>query len=250
MPIVEQLHLEERLLRSSPDASWLVLNAQGATEPMVILGLGNKPHELLNVSAVKEDGVRVVRRFTGGGTVLVDQGTFFTSIIGGDSLVAADGVNPYPRDIMKWTEPLFRSALVRHMRDGSFRLEDTDYVVQNAGDVHARKVGGNAQRISRRRWAHQTSWLWDYSDAKVAKYLAQPKGQPEYRKSRDHKSFMTRLNDVVVQDCTIDSLFDEVVDVFRTMGCAIQETDVSSVMDELGPCNTPAITRVLTQEEL
>ncbi len=40
-----------------------------------------RPHELLHVSAARAAGVQVLRRFTGGGTVVVDSDTLFTTLI-------------------------------------------------------------------------------------------------------------------------------------------------------------------------
>ena len=43
-----------------------------------------------------------------------------------------------------------------------------------------RKFGGNAQSITKNRWVHHTSFLWDY-DVKNMDYLKIPKRAPEYR---------------------------------------------------------------------
>jgi lipoate-protein ligase A len=50
----------------------------------------------------------------------------------------------------------------------------SDYVF---GD---RKFGGNAQSITRNRWIHHTSFLWDYEVRNMA-YLKRPARAPEYR---------------------------------------------------------------------
>jgi lipoate-protein ligase A len=42
-----------------------------------------------------------------------------------------------------------------------------------------RKFGGNAQSITKNRWVHHTSFLWDY-DVKNMDYLKIPKRAPEY----------------------------------------------------------------------
>lgn len=49
-----------------------------------------------------------------------------------------------------------------------------DYVFGN------RKFGGNAQSITKNRWIHHTSFLWDYEVRNMA-YLKLPKRAPEYR---------------------------------------------------------------------
>lgn len=58
------------------------------------------------------------------------------------------------------------------------------------------KFGGNAQAISRGRWLHHTSFLWDYSPERM-NLLLNPQKAPEYRFGREHKDFLVRLRDVV-----------------------------------------------------
>lgn len=43
-----------------------------------------------------------------------------------------------------------------------------------------RKFGGNAQAITKNRWLHHTSLLWDFADARMA-LLKHPSKVPEYR---------------------------------------------------------------------
>jgi len=45
-----------------------------------------------------------------------------------------------------------------------FSLRDHDYVIDD------RKIGGNAQTITKERFVHHTSFLWNY-DAKKMGYL-------------------------------------------------------------------------------
>ena len=42
------------------------------------------------------------------------------------------------------------------------------------------KFGGSAQSITKDRWLHHTSFLWDYHMPRMA-YLKIPKRAPEYR---------------------------------------------------------------------
>jgi hypothetical protein len=43
-----------------------------------------------------------------------------------------------------------------------------------------RKFGGNAQAITKKRWLHHTSLLWDFKPENMA-LLKHPKRAPEYR---------------------------------------------------------------------
>jgi lipoate-protein ligase A len=70
----------------------------------------------------------------------------------------------------------------------SFALRENDYVL---GD---RKMGGNAQSISKDGWLHHTSFLWDYVDEHM-EYLTMPSKRPDYRKDRKHTDFLVKLKD-------------------------------------------------------
>ncbi len=45
------------------------------------MGFSAKPAELLELEKVRQDGIPVLRRYTGGGTVIVDHNTFFASFV-------------------------------------------------------------------------------------------------------------------------------------------------------------------------
>ncbi|KAL7558928.1 hypothetical protein ACA910_015504 [Epithemia clementina (nom. ined.)] len=89
----------------------------------IVLGLGGKPHELLNTQLVQQDGCMCIKRFTGGGTVVLDADSIWTTLIfrpkeqkQEDSSVSEQQSLPelFPRPIMEWTsqilfDPLFES---------------------------------------------------------------------------------------------------------------------------------------------
>ena len=55
------------------------------------------------------DQIPVIKRFTGGGTVIVDDGTVFISFICNKN--AIPGLQPYPHPIMSWTGQLYSEVL-------------------------------------------------------------------------------------------------------------------------------------------
>lgn len=72
------------------------------------LFLCRKPSELLEIGSVLRDQVPVIKRFTGGGTVVVDKGTVFVTLICNKDDVP--GVRPYPRSIMSWSGLLYNQV--------------------------------------------------------------------------------------------------------------------------------------------
>jgi lipoate-protein ligase A len=187
LPIFERLCVEEALFYKT-DSNWFV-HSEGppASAPCIVLGISGKPERLCDLILVARDSIPLVRRFSGGGTVIVDENTIFASLImNRDDL---PDVNPYPREIMDWSTSIYGPALQRIASAGTIQLglRENDYVF---GDM---KFGGNAQAISRGRWLHHTSFLWSYQQ-EVMQYLQMPEKRPEYRGSRGHSSFLTPLS--------------------------------------------------------
>ena len=160
--------------------------------------------------------IRLIRRFTGGGTVVVDKDTVFVTFVCNREDVPSQP--QYPRDVMRWSELFYKpvfDSLLRNPEHG-FSLQDHDYCIGE------QKVGGNAQSMTRNRWVHHTSFLWDYNPARMD-VLSLPKKQPAYREGRDHDSFLTTLSSHV-QDTPngVEDFFDAVEEQLR-QGFAVEE---------------------------
>lgn len=241
---IERLCLEEALLRHDPfHRNWAIVGIHDPTYQqflslntqkdlkyydncIIVMGIGGKPDELLNLEKVREDNVLVVKRFSGGGTVVLDHHSLWTSFIG--RTADFPHVEPFPRSIMSWSassifEKVFdrmkteslsssqtlktlmidtkscgladqtrKSMLVNSkvskdlMDVPNFQLKENDYVLGE------KKIGGNAQSIVKGGWLHHTSFLWDYDQDHMA-YLSLPKKQPEYRNNRNHDEFLAKL---------------------------------------------------------
>ena len=248
---IERLCLEEVLLRHDPqERCWAIMGTHEPTSHrilrnlptlpyiqesedvnkacIIVMGIGGKPDELLNVDLVKEDGVQVIKRFSGGGTVVLDHASLWTTFIGRNDQLPH--VEAFPRPIMKWSAdavfgPTFasltkqalnnkttstaRSTLVMDTKSCSAtenigkvltlpgeEQEITDIpefaLVETDYVLGERKIGGNAQSIVKGGWLHHTSFLWDYEDDHM-EYLSLPSKRPEYRGDRSHEDFLVKL---------------------------------------------------------
>lgn len=182
--ILRQLRLEEKLLRSPGAGNWCLLN-DGTPERSVVLGISGKPHQLVDVRRALDDGLRVIKRFSGGGTVIVDRDTQFVTLV--MNAAAVPDLALFPRQIMDWTGSLYGGRPHGVFADvPGWQLRENDYVIGE------RKVGGNAQSISKDRWLHHTSFLWDFRE-ETMKYLTNPAKQPRYRANRSHSDFLAPL---------------------------------------------------------
>ncbi|CAN8273115.1 unnamed protein product [Cochlearia groenlandica] len=228
-PILQQLLLEEKLLRSSSD-NWCIIN-DGTNSPNIVMGMSGKPCELVEIEPVVRDRIPVIKRFSGGGTVIVDKDTIFVSLICNREDVP--NVQSYPRSVMAWSGFLYSDVFAGIK---GFDLRENDYVF---GD---RKFGGNAQSIIRNRWIHHTSFLWDYNEDNMA-YLKLPSRVPQYRLERDHTDFVCRMKDYIERSVFIEKTINAVGTRFT-----LKELNLEDIDDY----DTEYLesTRLLTRDEL
>ena len=174
--ILQQLQIEEALLRAD-ERNWCIINV--GSPDSIVMGISGKTHELINLEKWSHSSIPIIKRFSGGGTIIADKNTIFITFINN---VKDFGIPSYPRSIMEWSAKFYRPII------SDFQLHEQDYTIKN------KKFGGNAQAITKNRWLHHSSLLWDYDIDKM-EYLLQPEKQPKYRKKRPHSEFLCRLCD-------------------------------------------------------
>jgi lipoate-protein ligase A len=259
LSMLERLSLEEALLRHD-DRNWVIVGTHqpwnhkyltkaslpsyisselgSSQEPipnqecMIVMGIGGKASKMLNVPKVKEDNVLVTKRFSGGGTVVLDMNSVWTTVIGRNPDFIPIGVDPYPRSIMDWTAdsmfgPAFtklesgkkngrQKTLALHPKSGavtensgqvmivpsntapsvSSALQSPEFRLRENDYVFGElKMAGNAQSIVKGGWLHHTSFLWDYDPSNM-EYLALPEKRPSYRGDRSHSDFLVNLRSI------------------------------------------------------
>lgn len=177
-PIYDQLLLEEALLRNSMD-NWLILN-EGSC-PSIVMGISGKTESLVNTAVAKRLNLPLIKRYSGGGTVVVDPNTIFFSFIGNKK---DTDIPLFPKPLMQWIEKIIASAFYPL----PFVLQENDFALD------MRKIGGNAQYLKKDRFVHHTTFLWDYNPAYM-EALKIPDKMPAYRKKRSHIEFITKLSD-------------------------------------------------------
>ena len=132
LSVLERLVMEECLLRHN-ESNWLIVGAHsahphrfiqtstpdymiGSENPnsAIVLGIGGKPNALLNKELVRKEGCLAIKRFSGGGTVVLDHNSIWTTIIGRKSSIPIDA---FPNAIMEWSaEELFGPTFYRLRR--------------------------------------------------------------------------------------------------------------------------------------
>jgi lipoate---protein ligase len=176
-PIYTQLQIEEALLRQNKE-NWCVINE--GTPPSIVMGISGKKEELICADKMAKAPLPLIKRFSGGGTVVVDETTLFVTFICQKEL---HDFALFPEPIMRWSEGLYKEVFDHPL----FRLRENDYVIGE------KKCGGNAQYIKKERWLHHTSFLWDYQSSNMD-YLLMPRKTPTYREGRTHTDFLCKLS--------------------------------------------------------
>lgn len=176
IPIFEQLQYEEFLLRDCSQNFCLI---NYGSPPAIVMGISGKLDELVHSEQAQSLNIPIIKRFSGGGTVVVDENTLFVTFIFNQQDVDVPG---FPEPIYKFTESIYQNVF----NTLPFELKQNDYVLSD------RKIGGNAQYIKKDRWLHHTSFLWDFKPEYMA-LLKHPPKTPLYRQNRSHEEFIVTL---------------------------------------------------------
>ena len=206
--ILKQLQIEEMLLRTTKD-NWCILNV--GSSPAIVLGISGKVDEMVDLEKHKKTPIPLIKRYSGGGTVVVDNDTIFASFIFQKNV---HSFPLFPENILGWSASFYERAL--NITD--FQLKENDYVIGN------KKCGGNAQYIQKNRFVHHTTFLWDFKPA-LMNLLAHPKRTPSYRKERSHKEFLCSLNTYFLSKSTfLNCIKTELINTF-----SVKEVSASSL---------------------
>lgn len=192
------MHLYDRTLRApagnlAADESLLIgCEANGGAAlrfwesptHFVVVGYGNEVAKEVDLSACASDSVPVLRRCSGGGTVLQGPGSLNYAVVlpiaSDPALATVSGAN---RFILQRTA----SALAALLGGPVERCGDTDLVWRG------RKFSGNAQRRKRTHLLFHGTLLLGLDLSLVGKYLLPPSREPDYRQGRRHDDFIANL---------------------------------------------------------
>ncbi len=187
-PPALNLAIEESILHrlqagESPSA-WRFWSLE---RPAVVIGTGGRADREVDLPACRRDGVPVLRRCSGGGTVLQGPGVFnYAALLRFDEHPGAQG------GIHAAYQYVFSRVLGALGDLGvSASFEGTSDLA-----VAGNKISGNSQsRKSRACLVHGTILMHADTGA-MARYLPHPPTEPGYRNGRGHADFLTTLADL------------------------------------------------------
>jgi len=149
----------------------------------VVLGASRRIAADVWAENCREDGAPIVRRASGGGTVVIGPGALNVTLVlpfsAHPALASVDGAQMY---------------ILNRIAE-AIRARGPEVEVLGSGDLTlaGRKFAGSAQRRLRRWVMVHASILYDMPITRISRYLRRPERQPAYRDQREHEEFLLNL---------------------------------------------------------
>ena len=151
----------------------------------IVLGRIGKAEEDVHLHQTQLEGIPVLRRSSGGGTVVQGKGCLnYSFILSKQKTPALNDL----RASYEWVNAKVIKALADLGILAEFKPISDIALAQNE-----RKFSGNAQRRGKTHILHHGTILYDFNLDLISKYLTMPKDIPAYRNSRSHKDFVTNI---------------------------------------------------------
>jgi lipoate-protein ligase A len=180
----ENVALDEALLLAAESGDGCeMLRFWEWSAPAVVIGSGGRLAEDVDEAACIADGVPILRRSSGGGTVLLDSGCLlYTLVLSYERDPALTDIRQSYRCILGRIAAALTEAI------GSIEPAGISDLV-----FAGRKISGTAQQRKRSSMLHHGTLLYDMDLSLIPRYLREPPRQPEYRGGRTHLDFVANL---------------------------------------------------------
>ncbi len=157
-------------------------------EPFVVVGYANKVETEVNVPACEARKIPVLRRCSGGGTVVQGPGCVNYTL-----------VLPITKDGPLHSIAVANQFIMRRNRaaiDSALRTPHSAIAVRGHTDlaIGEKKFSGNSQRRRKHFLLFHGTFLLNFDLALIGDLLLMPSKEPDYRESRKHSDFLTNIN--------------------------------------------------------
>ena len=184
----ENLAGDEALLDAAEAGeSGEVLRFWESAAPFVVVGYANKIATEVNVATCAARDVPILRRCSGGGTVVQGPGCLnYAVILRIDETGPTHSISAANQFVME----RIRRALSQLLSPNSQLLVagHTDLA------INSRKFSGNAQRRRKNFLLFHGTFLLNFDLALISELLPMPSQEPDYRATRSHRDFLTNLD--------------------------------------------------------
>ena len=196
----ENLACDEALLDlCESDSATEILRFWESPTHFVVVGYGNHVDREVEVAACDRAGIPILRRCSGGGTVLQGPSCLnYALILRSDSGSPLESISSTNCHIMSTQRDALRNL-------------GLDVAIQGCTDLVCtstppRKFSGNSQRRKRHSLLFHGTFLYAFDLTLIEKALKFPSQQPNYRESRRHANF---VNNVAISPFQIKSTLKE-----------------------------------------
>jgi lipoate---protein ligase len=211
----ENLACDEALLDLCENERVEILRFWEAREHFVVVGYGNRIESEVNVPECQRRGVPILRRCSGGGTVVQGPGCLNYAVTlrvpdDGGPLASVTGTNEFvmERNRAAIEQLLAMEVSVQGHTDlaiPALTLPHTPALTPSDGDSEGKsrsksmsksgwlKFSGNAQRRRRHSILFHGTILYAFDLPLIGALLRFPSAQPEYRGSRSHREFIQNI---------------------------------------------------------
>ena len=168
-----------------------VLRLWELTKPCVVLGRASKWLEEVDSIACQRDSVPVLRRASGGASIVTGPGCLMVSVlISYKHRPAWRALDIAHREVMSRTRDAVQRATDSFQMTSRIMIDGTCDLT-----IDSRKFSGNALRCKRFWMLYHGTIMYSMPLEWLSHYLLEPLRQPEYRKKREHESFVTNVLD-------------------------------------------------------
>jgi len=176
----KNLAYDEALLKEETSDSYL--RFWESSSLFIVLGHGNKVSEEVHIEKAERDGIPILRRCSGGGTVIQGPGCLNYSFILSTEDEKFNTITSTTESIMSTQAEAISELLspidVRGTSDLSFKNK---------------KFSGNAQRRLNQKCLFHGTLLYNFDLSLIETYLKHPPKEPDYRKNRSHLDFVQNI---------------------------------------------------------
>ena len=184
----ENLACDEALLDRCEERREEILRFWESRQHFVVVGYGNSVAAEVNVSACARLGVPILRRCSGGGTVVQGPGCLSYNLT---LRIAEDGPLATVAGANEFIMERHRAALARLLGRPVAVKGHTDLAFEDGG--RWLKFSGNAQRRRRQALVFHGTILHGFDLGQIDALLHFPTAQPDYRASRGHDEFVRNI---------------------------------------------------------
>jgi lipoate---protein ligase len=186
----ENLALDEALLDAceAGEIEGSVLRLWEADQHFVVLGRSSDPAVEVNLAACRRERIPILRRASGGGTILTGPGCLMYAVV----LSYRD--YPEAKSITQAHQIVLQqmAACLAPLVPG-ITLAGTSDLAFHAKENSLQKFSGNALRAKRNYFLYHGTLLYDFDLERVSQLLTLQTREPLYRAGREHREFIANL---------------------------------------------------------